>query len=45
MNDLDTKSLSFDAYDELRHPRPAEQDFDRVVTAVNPAELGLAPAA
>ena len=33
MNDLDTKSLSFDAYDELRHPRPAEQDFDRVVTA------------
>ena len=33
MNDLEPKSLSFDAYDELRHPRPAEQDFDRVVTS------------
>ena len=33
MKDLDTKSLSFDAYDELRNPRPAEQDFDRVVAS------------
>ena len=33
MKDLDTKSLSFDAYDELRNPRPTEQDFDRVVAS------------
>jgi uncharacterized protein len=33
MKDLDTKSLSFDAYDELRNPRPSEQDFDRVVAS------------
>lgn len=33
MKDQDTKSLSFDAYDELHHPRPALQDFDRVVAS------------
>ncbi len=33
MKDIDTKPLSFDAYDELRNPRPVEQDFDRVVTS------------
>ena len=33
MKDLDTKSLSFDAYDELHNPRPTEQDFDRVVAS------------
>ena len=33
MKDLETKSLSFDAYDELRNPRPAEQDFDRIVAS------------
>jgi hypothetical protein len=31
MKDMDTKSLSFDELDELRFPRPAEQEFDRVV--------------
>ena len=30
MQDFETKSLSFDADDELHNPRPAEQDFDRV---------------
>ena len=33
MKDLDTKSLSFDAYDDLRNQRPSEQDFDRVVAS------------
>ena len=33
MKDFDRKSLSFDAFDELRDPRPAEQDFDRIVTS------------
>ena len=33
MQDFETKSLSFDAYDELHNPRPAEQDFDRVVAS------------
>ncbi len=31
MKDLDTRSLSFDELDELRFPRPEEQEFDRVV--------------
>ena len=33
MKDQNTKSLSFDDYDELHNPRPAEQDFDRVVAS------------
>jgi uncharacterized protein len=33
MNTLDTKSLSFDEFDELRNPRPSVQDFDRVVAS------------
>ena len=33
MKDFDTKSLSFDAYDELRDPRPATPGFDGVVAS------------
>ncbi len=31
MKDIDVRSLSFDDFDELRNPRPAVQEFDRVV--------------
>jgi uncharacterized protein len=31
MKDTPTHSLSFDEYDELKNPRPAVQEFDRVV--------------
>ncbi len=31
MKDQDTTDLSWDEFDELRDPRPAENDFDRVV--------------
>ena len=36
MNDLNKFDLSFDEWDELKDPRPADNDFDRVVeTAVS----------
>lgn len=31
MKDADIRALSFDAYDELKNPRPVEQEFDRIV--------------
>jgi secreted PhoX family phosphatase len=36
MTDIDTSKLSWDAWDELQNPPPAETDFDRVVeTAIS----------
>ena len=33
MKDVDKTELSWDEWDELNDPRPAENDFDRVVDA------------
>ena len=33
MTDIDTSKLSWDEWDELQNPPPAETDFDRVVEA------------